>query len=164
MDYTNGTKGHELQDQDDLPEIDALSRDENTTTKSSSKGRKDDLTQRMAEQARTIRELTQLLQDKQEELRDSERAQHDLNSLLQAAMSTPGPDKRSTETPGRRESPGPHRLQLQPKGIRQEDKDFQEKVRQQTPHVPPTNDPTDPGLVFIKTRKSNIGQSSSRPQ
>ena len=134
MDYTNGKTGHELQGQDDhLPEIDALSRDENTTTKSSSKGRKDDLTQRMAEQARTIRELTQLLQDKQEELRDSERAQHDLNSLLQAAMSTPGPDKRSTETPGRRESPGPHRLQ--PKGIRQEDKDFQEKVRQQTqPH------------------------------
>ena len=158
MDYKNGTQEHELPGPDDqLPEIDALSRAANTITQSITKGRTDDLTQRMAEQARTIRELTQQLQDKQEELHDSARAQHELNSLLHAAMSTPGPGKRSTEPPGRRESPGPHRLQ--PKGIRQEDKDFQEKVRQQTPHVPPPNDPTDPGLVFIKTLAKAISDN-----
>ena len=68
MDY-NGTQGHESKDNEDrLPEINALRREEITTTKSSSIGRKEDLTQRMTEQARTIRELTQQLQDTQEEL------------------------------------------------------------------------------------------------
>ena len=121
MDYKNGTQGHELQGNDDhLPEIDALSHDANTITQSSSIGRKDDLTQRMAEQARTIRELTQLLQEKQEELHDSERNQYELNSLLQAAMSTPGTTKRPAETPG------PHRLQA--RTPRPEDLEYQEKV------------------------------------
>jgi hypothetical protein len=60
MDYKNGTQGHESKDNEDrLPEINALRREEITTTKSSSIGRKEDLTQRMAEQARTVRELTQ---------------------------------------------------------------------------------------------------------
>ncbi len=122
MDYKNGTQGHESKDNDDqLPEIDALGRDEITTNKSSSIGRKDDLRQRMAEQARTIRELTQQLQETQEELNDSARNQHELNSLLQAAMSTPGTAKRTTETPG------PHRLQA--RAPRPEDLEYQEKVR-----------------------------------
>jgi hypothetical protein len=42
-----------------------------------------------------------------------------------------------TMTPGRRETPGPLPHRLHPKDQRQEDKDFQEKVRQQ-----PTDEPT----------------------
>ena len=44
MDYKNGTQGHESKDNEDqLPEINALRREEITTTKSSSLGRKEDL-------------------------------------------------------------------------------------------------------------------------
>jgi hypothetical protein len=60
-----------------------------------------------------------------------------MRSLLQPTM-----------TQGQRETPGPHRLQ--PKGQRSEDKDFQEKVRQQTPVESTPHDTTDPGLLFIK--------------
>ncbi len=95
MDYKNGTQGHESNDNDDndqLPEIDVLGREDVPKHRTSSIGigRKDDLTQRMAEQVRTIRELTQQLQQTQEELNDSARNQYELNSLLQATMSTPG--------------------------------------------------------------------------
>ena len=154
MDYKNGTQGHVSKDNEDqLPEINALRREEITTTKSSSIGRKEDLTQRMAEQARTIRELTQLLQEKQEELHDSERNQYELNSLLQAAMSTPGTTKRPTETPG------PHRLQA--RAPRLEDLEYQEKVRQQNAVPTPTTNNTnqDPAaLDFLKILAQTITQ------
>ena len=154
MDYKNGTQGHESKDNEDqLPEINALRREEITTTKSSSLGRKEDLTQRMAEQAITIRELTQQLQETQEELNDSARNQHELNSLLQAAMSTPGTTKRPTETPG------PHRLQA--RAPRLEDLEYQEKVRQQTAAPTPTtnNTSSDPAaLDFLKILAQTITQ------
>jgi hypothetical protein len=156
MDYKNGTQGHESKDNDDndqLLEIDVLGREEITTNRSSSIGRKDDLPQRMAEQTRTIRELTQQLQQTQEELNDSARNQYELNSLLQAAMSNPETAKRPTVTPG------PHRLQAQAQ--RPEDLEYQEKVRQQS-EAPPTTtnnfNPDPAALDFLKILAQIITQ------
>ncbi len=55
------------------------------------------------------------------------------------------------------QTPGPHRLQ--PKGLRQEVKDFQEKVRQQTTDDPTPLNSTDPGLLFIKTLAKAISDN-----
>ncbi len=52
---------------------------------------------------------------------------------------------------------GSHRLQ--PKGLRQEDKDYQNKVRQQTSDEQPPVNPTDPGLLFIKTLAKAISEN-----
>jgi hypothetical protein len=99
----------------------------------------------MQEQAKTIRDLQRKLQQTQHALNDSTQNQSELNSLLHAAISIPGSIRGPTETPG------PHRLL--PKGQRQEDKGYLEKIRQQqertsTPTPPDLNDP---GLLFIKT-------------
>ncbi len=100
----------------------------------------------MKEQADTICLLQEQLQHATNALHDSQNTQDELNSLIQQTM-----------TPGRRETPGPHRLQ--PKGLRQEDKDFQDKVRQQTTDDPTPPDPTDPGLMFIKTLAKAISDN-----
>ncbi len=159
MDYTNGTQGHEATDHgahDQLPEVDALSNAalNESSIGSSSQRHRNDLQQRMYEQARTIRELTQQLQQTQVELHDSTKTQSELNILLQAAMSTPSTLPRPSETPG------PHRLQ--PRAQRQEDREFQEKVRNQqnaapgTPTNPPPQDPA--ALDFLKILAQTITQ------
>jgi hypothetical protein len=76
----------------------------------------------------------------------SGKSQDELHSILQAAIATPGPNA----TPGPKETPGPHRLQ--PRTARQEDIDFQEKVRQQTPttSIPENLTSEQQGLEFIK--------------
>ncbi len=63
-------------------------------------------------------------------------------------------------TPGRRETPGPHRLQ--PKGQRQEDLEHQEKIRQQEDGNVASTNTSNPdqvaGLEFIKLLASTITQ------
>jgi hypothetical protein len=76
----------------------------------------DRLRWQMQAQADTIKALQEQLQHATNALQESKNTQAELNTLVQQL------------TPGRCETPGPHRLQ--PKGLRQEDKDFQNKVRQ----------------------------------
>ena len=101
---------------------------------------------KMQEQADTIRELKHQLQEMQYALAHSTQHQAELHSILQAAIATPGPNS----TPGPKEIPGPHRLQ--PRTARQEDIDFQEKVRQQATTTNTTENLTNEqqGLEFIK--------------
>jgi hypothetical protein len=131
-------------DPEDLPHVEALeTTPDNTDNESSSyaptapQADRDRLKRQMQEQADTIRLLQEQLQHATNALQDSLQTQDDMKSLIHQTM-----------TPGQRETPGPHRLQ--PKGQRQEDKDFQEKVRQQTPIESTSTANTDPGLMFIK--------------
>ncbi len=147
------TPSQARQDPDDLPHVEAIdATPDNTDNTSSSsaptapQAHRDRLKRQMKEQTDTIRLLQEQLQHATHALNESKNAQDKMNSLIQQTM-----------TPGCHESPGPHRLQ--PKGLRQEDKDFQEKVRQQTPHAPTPTDPTDSGLVFIKTLAKAISDN-----
>ena len=131
-------------DPEDLPHVEALeTTPDNTDNESSSyaptapQADRDRLKRQMQEQADTIRLLQEQLQHATNALQDSLQTQDDMKSLIHQTM-----------TPVQRETPGPHRLQ--PKGQRQEDKDFQEKVRQQTPIESTSTANTDPGLMFIK--------------
>jgi hypothetical protein len=147
------TPSQARQDPEDLPHVEALdATPDNTENASSSsappapQAERARLKRQMQEQAETIRILQEQLQHATNALNDSQHAQDEMNSLIQQTM-----------TPGRRETPGPHRLQ--PKGLRQEDKDFQEKVRQQKPDDPTPLDPTDPGFMFIKNLAKAISDN-----
>ena len=145
------TPSQASQDLEDLPHVDALvstpDHTENTDNASSSsaptapQADRARLKRQMKEQADTIRLLQEQLQHATNALHDSQNTQDELNSLIQQTM-----------TPGRRETPGPHRLQ--PKGLRQEDKDFQDKVRQQTPD--------DPNFLTLMTPGSCLSKPSQK--
>ena len=138
---------------DSIPEVTALHDDtmspledrlsSSSTSTTSTLPRRE---RKMQEQADTIRELKHQLQEMQYALAHSTQHQAELHSILQAAIAIPGPNS----TPGPKETPGPHRLQ--PRTARQEDIDFQEKVRQQATTTNTTENLTNKqqGLEFIK--------------
>jgi hypothetical protein len=139
-------------DPENLPEVDGLESTPDTTDNSSSSSApaapqadRDRLKWQMQSQADTIKALQEQLQHATDVLQESQHTQAELNSLVQQL------------TPGRCETPGPHRLQ--PKGLRQEDKDFQDKVRKQPSDETPPLNPTDPGLLFIKTLAKVVSEN-----
>jgi hypothetical protein len=99
----------------------------------------------MKAQADTIKALQEQLQHATDALHASHTTNDELHSPLE------------TTTPGIRETPGPHRLL--PKGQRQEDKDFQDKVRHQSPDKSTPLSPTDPGMLFIQTLAKAISEN-----
>ena len=112
-------------DPENLPEVDGLeSTPDNTDNSSSSsapaapQADRDRLKWQMQSQADTIKALQEQLQHATDALHNSHNTNDELHSPFK------------TTTPGIRETPGPHRLL--PKGQRQEDKDFQDKVRHQS--------------------------------
>ncbi len=109
-------------DPETLPEVDGLdSTPDNTDNSSSSsalaapQADRDRLKWQMKSQADTIKALQAQLQHAADALQESQHAQAELNLLVQQL------------TPGRCETPGPHRLQ--PKGLRQEDKDSRQSTK-----------------------------------
>jgi hypothetical protein len=136
-------------DPENLPEVDGLEGTPDNTENSSSsfapaapqadRGR---LKWQRKSQAYTIKALQEQLQNATDALKESQQTQVELNTIVQQL------------TPDRCETPGPHRLQ--PKGLRQEDKDFRDKVRQQPSDEPAPLNPTDPGLLFIKTQSLRL--------
>jgi hypothetical protein len=138
-------------DPENLPEVDSLEATPDNTENSGSSSApaapqadRDRLKRQMNSQADTIKALQEQLQHATDALQESQHTQAELNSLVQQL------------TPGRCETPGPHRLQ--PKGLRQEDKEFQNKLRQQTSDEKPPVTPTDPGLLFIKSLAKAISE------
>jgi hypothetical protein len=122
------------QDPENLPEVDGLeATPDNTENPGSSsapaapQADRDRLKWQMKAQADTIKALQEQLQHATDALQESQYTQAELNSLVQQ---------------------GPHRLQ--PKGLRQEDKDFQNKVRQQMSDEQPPVNPTDPDYCSSK--------------
>jgi hypothetical protein len=144
---THERRPHSLESTPEVTGLDADNRppleDTQSSSSTSSTSTQSRRERKLHEQADKIRQLKNHLQEMQHALTHSTQHQAELHSILQAAITTPGP----IATPGSKETPGPHRLQ--PRTARQEDIDFQEKVRQQAQN---TNIPVNPdeGLEFIK--------------
>jgi hypothetical protein len=146
------TPSEARQDLEDLPHVDALVSTPNNTDNTSSsfepaapQADRDRLTRQMKAQADTIKALQEQLQHATDALHNSHNTNDELHSPFE------------TTTPGHRETPGPHRLL--PKGQRQEDKDFQDKVRHLSPDEPTPLNPTDPGMLFIQSLAKAISEN-----
>ena len=135
MQHAATQQGQEQNGQDDMPLIDALDGTDQTPLPNSTSTKKkipSEALKKIKDQQTLIKQLQRQLEHTCEALHDSEQHKAELNDLLSATLTSPGPS-RPLEPPGTQtrplETPGPHRLQE--RAQRPEDLEYQERLRQQ---------------------------------